>query len=68
MAHECRTDGAVYELEFEPAGIMTPAAIYCRVILPAPMNIATDPGPELKQRLHDALESALAPLWETNAS
>lgn len=62
--HECKTDGAIYELEFEPAGFMTPATVYARVFLPAPMNIAADPGFELKQRLHDALENALASLWE----
>ena len=59
----CRTPDAIYELEFEPAGVLTPATIYCRVFLPSGMNINAEPGPELKRRLHDALEDALAPLF-----
>lgn len=59
----CKTPDAVYEMEFEPAGILTKAEVHCRVFLPWDMNIAVEPGEELKKRIHDAMEAALAPLW-----
>jgi hypothetical protein len=58
----CKTDGAIYEI------VIRQTEVICKVYLPAEfaqdeLKIFAIPISRLKQRIHDGMEEALAPLF-----
>lgn len=64
MAQICKTNGAVYEIDINARE----RAVSCKVHLPPTVtlfkqSLSTSEWKALEQRIHDAMEGALAPIF-----